>query len=727
MRDVFSQKTLNEYNRQIKKLLDENDKINYIEVLLASDESKLSIVARPNSAYVGEYKYFGAHPCISEKLILDFFKRKSVCDASSFWKLIWRIQKNLRAEFIPDGEKAFNLLNPTKEGVTISPVDLEHFFKYKIEDYPDFNSYDEILEFMLLGRVILRMASRFAFSFHFKNNDKSLFEDIMHSISSFWQKAANDAYPLDMANIAYKVDENRYVISFQGFWPGELLNELSQKCHVEKDGKILYLVPGSIEKSNGNQFVLYDLYCTNKETESYLDAYEIFNLANSEVYYSGVMPHVESIDVQNAYISTKNVRYVTLNVGRTTFATLDAFDYPDIINHPYFNFSIADEEPIFSVLRLFDDYEDDMQSKYLYREAEKANETNLPRRLKEMNDYLKHSFNTHTIAVSGNIVTKDGYLLIAKRSDKSIDAGTFYCSVNGQSEFLDENVEFYRKSVFEDLPTFNYDSKYRLDFQNEIERESIAEIGVSLFTRDWGYYGISFLGINNVNRNKDKIINRRMHFNILMFNRSFQDFEEILKQHLFVTEAFENKSIEGIKIRVYKNFRSRAFETFKHSINLLRGNMDIVAMTIVVLPIIFNIIIGLLNGGRVVNDIALFQTVSWGKGIQYAILLVYMILATAYIIKNIKLNKKRFTMHINYRNLSKVSDEITGFFSKKPLDKQRHHAILKVMLSCYYLQQKQEILGVPHGSAIGHSQRIYAKFGQGIMYCKKKLGRRKES
>ena len=90
---------------------------------------------------------------------------------------------------------------------------------------------------------------------------------------------------------------------------------------------------------------------------------------------------------------------------------------------------------------------------------------------------MKYSFNTHTIAVSANIETVDDYLLFGKREIKSIDAGKYYCSVNGQSEFLDENVSFYRTSVYEDLPTMDYNSKYSIDIENEISREAIEEIG----------------------------------------------------------------------------------------------------------------------------------------------------------------------------------------------------------------------------------------------------------
>lgn len=80
MKKIFSGTSLDKYNQQIKKLVGDNEKVNHIEIFLAANESKLSIVAQPNDAYVGKCKYFGAHPCISEKFMLDFFKWNAVGD-----------------------------------------------------------------------------------------------------------------------------------------------------------------------------------------------------------------------------------------------------------------------------------------------------------------------------------------------------------------------------------------------------------------------------------------------------------------------------------------------------------------------------------------------------------------------------------------------------------------------------------------------------------------------
>ena len=108
--------------------------------------------------------------------------------------------------------------------------------------------------------------------------------------------------------------------------------------------------------------------------------------------------------------------------------------------------------------------------------------------IKNINQYLENSFNTHTIAVSSNITTSDNYLIIGKRSKKSSDPGMYYCSSNGQSEFRDKHVDFYRKSVFEDLPTMEYDSEYRVDLNQEIQREALAELGITSFESEWHYY-----------------------------------------------------------------------------------------------------------------------------------------------------------------------------------------------------------------------------------------------
>lgn len=175
-----------------------------------------------------------------------------------------------------------------------------------------------------------------------------------------------------------------------------------------------------------------------------------------------------------------------IEVVRTTYATVDFMDYPLIIHHPFFRTNLGDSTR-FQLMLVFDRYEDDLQKEFLYRETYTASgesiSFNQERQrsyeedaINKINEYLANSMNTHTIAVSANIKTSDQLLIIGKRSATAIDAGEYYCSVNGQSEFQDANVSFYKTSVFEDLPSMDYQSECRIDLTNEIQREAIAVI-----------------------------------------------------------------------------------------------------------------------------------------------------------------------------------------------------------------------------------------------------------
>jgi hypothetical protein len=304
--------------------------------------------------------------------------------------------------------------------------------------------------------------------------------------------------------------------------------------------------------------------------------YEIAN----EVYYSGVMPKVMRIDYIEQPTSSKDVKYLIFEVVRTTYATLDCMDNPVIIYHPFFNNLIEKNKSRFSLMQQMDRLEDLLQEKYLLTKK-RINSDALPSRqrdlekymLKNLNNFLKNSINTNTIAVSANIITKDNCLIIGKRSEESIDKGTYYCSVNGQSEFQDEHVPFYHNSVYVDLPSMNYHSKYRIDLNKEIERETIAELGISTFDQDWQYYGVSFLSINNSEHktSHDKFLmflisclttknppynplkRRRMHFNVLTMNTTPYTFKEILKSQKTAVERFENEHIRGIKLNIHQS------------------------------------------------------------------------------------------------------------------------------------------------------------------------------
>lgn len=138
--------------------------------------------------------------------------------------------------------------------------------------------------------------------------------------------------------------------------------------------------------------------------------------------------------------------------------------------------------------------------------------------------YLRKFLTNYEVNESGE------FLIVAQRDEKSIDAGEFYSSANGQSEFMDKHVSFYKESVFEDLPSMNYNSDYRVDLNNEIRREVIAELGITALNSEWDYLGVSYLAINQEKNKNDqgKPTKRRMHFNVLTSNKTSLDFKAVV-------------------------------------------------------------------------------------------------------------------------------------------------------------------------------------------------------
>ena len=179
-----------------------------------------------------------------------------------------------------------------------------------------------------------------------------------------------------------------------------------------------------------------------------------------------------------------NVKSLVVEVGRTT---LQLWILSTIRNDIT---SLFTEEWKYRIENFYQ-YEDHVQKQYLHKRTKK--EPNQRKQeeeeIKRINKYLRYSINTHTIAISANITTDDKFLLISERAAQSIDGDEYYCSANGQSEFRDKNVDFYAKSVLEDLPTMDFDSNYRIDLNGEMNRETVAELGISQFQNEWTYYG----------------------------------------------------------------------------------------------------------------------------------------------------------------------------------------------------------------------------------------------
>ncbi|MGX8851823.1 hypothetical protein [Amedibacillus sp. YH-ame10] len=401
-------------------------------------------------------------------------------------------------------------------------------------------------------------------------------------------------------------------------------------------------------------------------------------LLSNSVYYSGVMPRTIEVSYNND-IFNNNIDVFTFICERTTFATLDIFDNAYIIDHPL----LATHK---QTLNDFFDKEDEAQ-KYLTLDYTDQNSLR-----KNLNEYLKKSPNTHTIAISGNIETKDKYLIIGKREGKSIDSDTFYPSVNGQTEFRDEFPEIYKTSVYEDYPTLNYNDPYRIDFEGEIQRETFAELNAQLLDANWVYYGFSFLMINN--ENKTSIRNRRMHFNIIAKNYTKEEFSSIVEAREYATERFENQKIVGLKINSFS-----AGSLFLSILNALNDN--------------WNYIVTLMTGIIILYFGYTIQDGSFSTQIQsflsvIGILITTITLAMKFLDFILRAYKTRW-MHQyifikkfkkrNYENsvnrimhILNRKTSIHSFFRKfrKNQHTWSYHALTQLMIILYYIYQNND-------------------------------------
>ncbi|GAB3622838.1 hypothetical protein GCM10027418_09200 [Mariniluteicoccus endophyticus] len=546
MRGLFDLVDLQDFNRQVAEGLKPEDPVNHIEVVVASQRTKLSFVARPNPERRGDAAYHGIHPRISHKTIQDFLLLGAARDAEAFWHGVQRLAAQ-DPRWWPG----------SLEG---KPCNMDIGVKSP-------GSTPDTLEVDFLGRALLRMASRFGWKLACSAGAEALEACFAHY---------PEIYPRRDSSYAFRHDgQHVTLLGFADARAQDLLDE-HFRLHVTPDGT-LRLAPA--DETGYLPSLLWDWTAAKQVSDGLAGAIRGgFALQHGSIYYSGVMTRMEEIKLDNDHPESHDVEYVICRVGRTTYATVDAFDNPDILNHPYF--SHGDPDDTVAVRQLaFDRHEDEVQAAHLYGSPRTyPNQSAFEHgRVEEINEYLKNSWNSHTIAVSGNLETRDGHLLIGRRAAGSIDGGTLYCSVNGQTEFRDPHVDFYYDSVYEDYPTMEFHSNLRVDFTEELSRECQAELGFATFRANWDYLGMSFLGRNNGDATPSQIANRRMHFNVLAHNRLDTTFEEIQESHLQATESFENHSIEGLRILPYDTRRDLALARLHKVVDWGSKNLDLIA------------------------------------------------------------------------------------------------------------------------------------------------------
>ncbi len=369
-------------------------------------------------------------------------------------------------------------------------------------------------------------------------------------------------------------------------------------------------------------------------------------------------------------------------------------DNPRIVNHPFFTEDGLDTK--YNKMIKFDNHEDIIQAKYLYpsKSEIKCDNQRLYEKneIDKLNKYLKYSFNSHTIAVSSNIETKDKYLIIGERGGLSIDNGEYYCSVNGQSEFRDEAVSFYRNSVFEDLPSMDYNSLSRVDLNQEIKREAIAELGIFSFNAGWKYYGVSYLSINNFMNNCEnritleasaRVHSRRMHFNVLTFNTTSLYFHDIVKNRENATENFENSKIKGLRTIIYKDETNRRNERLISLYKWISQNKSNVFLILFLITFIINKNNGLKLSVEYFIDILLL--------LIYILIIVHTWVQNKSI-RKLKISRCFLATDFDSQTLSmKFVFDHLSLKMKEKKKKEKLHAIFRIMYALYFLDKKNSL------------------------------------
>lgn len=594
------------FNEALENKTNQLEGVNFIRYIGADDDKKCSVMCHYESDSQNGF-YYGLHPQMTPDKLIDQVKTGML-----------RNRKSL-LYFIRDNENLFSL-----------------------------HSNQENYKEAVFAMVLLRMASRFGVVIECEGEAA---EGLIKHMD-----ARKDLF---IHNVTYKIldrdtDLKTAKIAFLGGLTDEAALYLDSGTFAlayDEGGRKIKLV--SRNYRGACRFCqLYELLQDKKSAD-------IFALCNGAVYYSGVLPRVRSVELIETY-SNPDVQTLRLNVERTTFATLDAFDYSDIILHPLLR-------PYTEILNRFEQNEDAAQEGLFSPE----NYRNNRKMIEAVNAYLEKSYNTHTVAVSGNIITKDKALLVAKRHKGCIDDGTYYCSVNGQSEFRDPFVSFYKESMYADYPSLAADPDSRNDFGEELSREMAAELNMSGTSRSWEYYGLAILGIRNTDHLSANI--RRMHFNVLACNSADENLQRVIALRSNALEKFESQCIEGIRMHIHYNVWDK-IKTFGMNFLLFFREWDSV----------INYVLGftflVLTGSNWKSET--------GNGYGFAKFITTYLLAFFVILSGIMQIYKRIKIHKSVRPYLTVRNFTAGKsrmenvvnFSNTITENMNCHAILHLML-----------------------------------------------
>ncbi len=284
-------------------------------------------------------------------------------------------------------------------------------------------------------------------------------------------------------------------------------------------------------------------------TEIYSDPGNI-RLIVGKVFYSGVLlKPVEIVDGSSGteWYENSPVIPIVIRFERSTFATVISLDN-DLSDHPLLK-EYAEKEKVKESIGEMLALDDKAKSDLISGLREGGGD-----RLGVVNTYLDRCFNVNQICVSGNVVTRDGMLVLGLRpQDEGYDGGKIYPGVNGNAELADSKVEFYSDSVYEDYPTMSLRDD-RMDFLGEIAREAYAELRVDIPRLEWKCFGLIMVG-SEPGRGS-----RRMQFNILFEQHSGDTLWDIMEESEKATEAGEHSKLIGVDVHCHKNLFERIID-----------------------------------------------------------------------------------------------------------------------------------------------------------------------
>lgn len=549
--------------------------------------------------------------------------------------------------------------------------------KSNIRDYSDlktildkndryFNLHKNLIDFIepLYARTILRVVSRFGVLIKIPRMMRDPLQAWIENKPNF----------IDKITYSFKEKNNELFFCLRLGIPEIALNELDDSEFYLQEAE------GGFELSSVNKSIKFvdifksQLRPTERNHKDEQELNEYLTLIDGDAYYSGVLPRVKRIERKRSF-SNSQVEIIKFFVERTTYATVDSFDNCEINQHPLLD---KWKKELLQFERL-----EDRNQKMLFDYNGPLGNKEL---LENVNKYLSASFNTHILAVSGNLLLEDGSIIITERSKNAIDTQTYYCSVNGQSEFNDSNVEMYKESVIEDYPSLIADEHVRNDFNEELNRETKAELNVHT-TGAWNYYGVSILGIKN--RRDELVSKRRMHFNVLAYNYTHANFIDILQAQETATESYENQSMYLLKPHFVNSRVDYLRRIIYGGMTFLRKNDATIGYISALIFIILNLVLKREFDNDMLNTVSTITSV-----VLSVTIISHVLFSKIGQWKNERILKSK-TIHINHFTNQSASVQLEKFFDsfEKKINQQGGsnstlHMILIVMLINYITNKR---------------------------------------